>query len=90
MKKRWWITGAAVVVVAAAVTFVVWPDRPTDDECREMFIDAISGSEFPETCTEWLESGITDVEQQGEAILACRIIDRPLRPLFPHTQNLPL
>ena len=71
MKKRWWITGAAVVVVAAAVTLVVWPDRPTDDECREMFIDALSGGDFPETCTEWLESGITDVEQQGEAILAC-------------------
>lgn len=72
MKKRWWIAGAATITAAAAVTFVLWPDTPTDEECREMFVNAAAGGDFPDSCSDWFESGLDEIERRGDAVVACQ------------------
>src|SRR5690606_41918881 len=73
--RKWLIAAgaAAVVAVAGVLTFVLWPDPPpSDDECRDLFVESISGGEFPAECQEWFDAGIAQIEEQTDVINACQ------------------
>ena len=73
--RKWLIAAgaAAVVAVAGVLTFVLRPDPPSDEECRDLFGDSLTeGSEFPAECRGWFESSIDELEQQAAVIDACQ------------------
>jgi hypothetical protein len=71
--RKWLIAAGAFVFAAAGVlTFVLWPDPPSDEECRDLFVEAISGGEFPAECQEWFDGSIAQIEQQTDVINACQ------------------
>ena len=72
--RKWLIAAGAVVVAAAGVlTFVLWPDPPPSDaECRDLFVESISGGEFPAECQDWFDAGIAQIEEQTDVINACQ------------------
>ena len=72
--RKWLIAaGAVVVAVAGVLTFVLWPDPPPSDaECRDLFVESISGGEFPAECQDWFDAGIAQIEEQTDVINACQ------------------
>lgn len=73
--RKWLIAAgaAAVVAVAGVLTFVLWPDPPPSDaECRDLFVESISGGEFPAECQDWFDAGIAQIEEQTDVINACQ------------------